>query len=391
MTTFIGSGDSTALGRRLPPWINSRGEQIADLRHPRHPAGYLADPGLVDAVNTALILGKPLLLTGRPGSGKSELAERIAWEFALSPVLRFEAQSLSEAQELFYRFDLVGQMADAQLAAALRQPPQPPEAFLTFGPLGKAILHANPAPYGDLLDKEHRADAALPKPAGAPAPVDPPPPARRSVVLIDEIDKAARDVPNDLLNGIERLEFRIRELRNRPVAAPDEPTLRPIVLITSNSERDLPEPFLRRCVFHHIAEPDQDKLREILRARVAGLDDRDDDDGAGVSDDDRPASRPLPPFYEALLSFFVAFRDDPGARTAYTPGTSELLDWTRVLRQLGADAQRDLADNAAWLARSLGAVVKHGDDLAVLQQAFIRLRGLDLRHPAAARPGSRAA
>jgi len=285
--------------------------------------------------------------------------------------------------------------ADAQLAAALRREPQAPEAFLTFGPLGQAILHANPTPHGDLAAWDRRADAAQPtQPAAAPLPADPPA-ARRSVVLIDEIDKAARDVPNDLLNGIERLEFRIRELRNRPVAAPDEPTLRPIVIITSNSERDLPEPFLRRCVFHHIAEPDQDKLREILRARVAGLDERDAFDGG-----DRPgdagrnaghsAGRPLTPFYEALLSFFVAFRDDPGAHTAYTPGTSELLDWTRVLRQLGADAQRDLADNAALLARSLGAVVKHGDDLTVLRQAFIRLRGLDLRHPAA-RSGSRAA
>ncbi len=366
MLTFIGSGDSKTLGRSLPPWVNSHNERIEDERDAKHPAGYRADPGLVDAVNTALILGKPLLLTGRPGSGKSELAERVAWEFGLSPVRRFEAQSLSEAQELFYRFDLVAQMADAQLAAALKREPQAPEAFLTFGPLGQAILDANPAPYADLLDGQCR--------HAVPAPASETRTARRSVVLIDEIDKAARDVPNDLLNGIERLEFRLRELRNRPLAAPADPALRPIVLITSNSERDLPEPFLRRCVFHHIAEPDQDKLREILRARVSGL-----GDGSGGS----AAGSPLAPFYEALLSFFVSFRDDPGAHTAYTPGTSELIDWTRVLQQLGADAQRDLADNAGWLARSLGAVVKHGDDLAVLLQAFKRLRGLDLRPRAA--------
>ncbi len=366
MLTFIGSGDSKTLGRSLPPWVNSHNERIEDERDEKHPAGYRADPGLVDAVNTALILGKPLLLTGRPGSGKSELAERIAWEFGLSPVRRFEAQSLSEAQELFYRFDLVAQMADAQLAAALRREPQAPEAFLTFGPLGQAILDANPAPYADLLDGQRR--HAVPAPAGET--LEP----RRSVVLIDEIDKAARDVPNDLLNGIERLEFRLRELRNRPLAAPADPALRPIVLITSNSERDLPEPFLRRCVFHHIAEPDQDKLREILRARVSGL----GEGGGGGA-----AGSPLAPFYEALLSFFVTFRDDPGAHTAYTPGTSELIDWTRVLLKLGVDAQGDLADNAGWLARSLGAVVKHGDDLAVLRQAFKRLRGLDLRPRAA--------
>ena len=88
-----------------------------DVRHPDHPAGYIADPGLVDAVNTALVLGRPLLLTGRPGTGKSELAERVAWEFGLGAVLRFEAQSLTEAQDLFYRFDLFMKYDRLQLLA----------------------------------------------------------------------------------------------------------------------------------------------------------------------------------------------------------------------------------------------------------------------------------
>ncbi|HCZ13295.1 MAG TPA: MoxR family ATPase [Accumulibacter sp.] len=394
MDSFRGSGDSVALGQTRRPWFNSKGQEILDEQAPGHPAGYQADAGLVEAVNTALILAKPLLLTGRPGTGKSELAERVAWELGIGPVLRFEAQSLSEAQELFYRFDLVGQMADAQLAPAQQRSPLPAEHFLTFGPIGKAILYANPGPYGDLIEWDRRCDAVgfagpvgsdaeherLPSPAHATASTAATGgsvaarAARRSVVLIDEIDKAARDVPNDLLNGIERMEFRIRDLRNRLIAAPDDPRFRPVVVISSNSERDLPEPFLRRCVFYHIPDPTQDKLREILRARVAGL-----TPPGSESPPDAAAYPPLSPFYEALLSFFIAFRDDPAAHTAYTPGTSELLDWARVLQHLGASPQHDLEGNKALLLRTLSAVVKHGDDVKTLLDAFKRLRQVDLR------------
>ena len=389
MDSFIGSGDSAALKRIPPPWVNSKGQAVLSEQSPGHPAGYQADPGLVEAVNTALILNKPLLLTGRPGTGKSELAERIAWELGIAPVLRFEAQSLTEAQELFYRFDLVGQMADAQLASAHKRSPMPPEHFLAFGPIGKAILYANPGPYADLLNYDRRADAgatcvselssatAIPAPAGVLGATTTVCEARRSVVLIDEIDKAARDVPNDLLNGIERMEFRIRDLRNRPLAAPDDPRFRPVLVITSNSERDLPEPFLRRCVFYHIPDPTQDKLREILRARVQGLA-MPPSSGSG-SPADEAARAPLQPFYEALLSFFVAFRDDQAAHTTYTPGTSELLDWVRVLKHLDASPQSDLAGNKVLLERTLSAVVKHGDDVRVLLDAFKRLRKVDLR------------
>jgi MoxR-like ATPase len=390
MDSFTGVGDSHALGRTLPPWVNSKGYQVVDEQAPGHPAGYQADAGLVEAVNTALILAKPLLLTGRPGTGKSELAERIAWELGIGPVLRFEAQSLTEAQELFHRFDLVGQMADAQLAPAQKRDPLPAEHFLTFGPIGKSILYANPGPYADLLEWDRRSDAATVTCPAAAASIASASAAgdaalgaqaRRSVVLIDEIDKAARDVPNDLLNGIERMEFRIRDLRNRLVAAPDDLRLRPVVVITSNSERDLPEPFLRRCVFYHIPDPTQDKLREILRARVAGLAPRDS--GTAGSSSQQAGGAQLAPFYEALLSFFVAFRDDPAAHTTYTPGTSELLDWSRVLQHLGAKPELDLEGNKALLDRTLSAVVKHGEDLNVLLDAFRRLRQIELRPLAA--------
>lgn len=372
---FLGRGRTTAAG----PWLRDGHEPVNDLEHLGHPGSYSADEGLVEAVNTALILAKPLLLTGRPGTGKSELAERIAWELGVGPVLRFEAQSLTEAQELFYRFDLVGQMADAQLAQRRNEDPSDPRSFLTFGALGKAILYANPEEHGDLisLDRQDEDDTRYGlrkrKPGNSTIPdaetLDIKP--RRSVVLIDEIDKAARDVPNDLLNGIERMAFRIRELRNRLVASPREETLKPIVVITSNSERDLPEPFLRRCVYYNIPDPSLEKLAEILRLRVPGT---SNDTSGGSSS--TPADR-LAPFYQALLTFFVDYRDDRAIHLAYKPGTAELLDWANALRRFKADPGGDLKDNAGLISRTLGAVLKHQDDKQTLITRLKKL-GLDL-------------
>lgn len=358
---FVGKGVLSASG----PWLREGYQPVSDTGTPGHPAGYSADEGLVEAVNTALILAKPLLLTGRPGTGKSELAERIAWELGLGPVLRFESQSLTEAQELFYRFDLIAQMADSQLARD--RPPCPPEHFLTFGALGKAILYANPQEHASLIewDLQNTRELLL----GSAAEEMPPAPAaetsRRSVVLIDEIDKAARDVPNDLLNGIERMAFRVREMRNRLVAAPNDETLKPIVIITSNSERDLPDPFLRRCVYYNIPDPSQEKLAEILRLRVPATEDDAADGGAGAIDR-------LAPFYRDLLSFFVDYRDEPSTHLAYRPGTAELIDWATALTRSRADPRAELKANAGLIEHSLGAILKHQDDRRTLHARLKR-------------------
>ena len=263
---------------------------------------------------------------------------------------RFESQSLSEANELFYRFDYIQQMVVAKLVELKRAQPEEadPVRFISFGALGRAILHSAPDHYSDLLGMQ--ADAA-------------PPPARRSVVLIDEIDKTSRDFPNDLLNGIDRMRFELRELGNRAVqgAGRDSP-LHPVVVITSNSERDLPAPFLRRCVFVQIPDPDSRQLALIVAKRVF---------------DGRPPPAPLsknglPPLYAQLLAAFVELRNE--GRLRYQIGTSELLELSLAARrqQLGLPDGAQGAAALLGLQGAIGAMAKHHDDrepiLGALQQ-----------------------
>ncbi|CAB3807139.1 hypothetical protein LMG28688_06491 [Paraburkholderia caffeinitolerans] len=376
---FIGHGtreELRALPHAGPPWGGEIGpwrrRALDDGAGERlvqdHPEGYSANPELAEAVNTAIILGKPLLLTGRPGTGKSQLADRVAWEFNLSPVLRFEAQSMSEAQDLFYRYDLVAQLGAVEMLKAgaavqnLKQggtadlrpelPDTNPRRFITFGPLGEAILRASPRGNENLLDVAVPAQVSSAQPQPQPQP-------RPSVVLIDEIDKASRDFPNDLLNGIERLEFRIRELQDHTIVAPDDPGFRPIVIITSNSERDLPDAFLRRCIYYHIKDPDKDVLRKILLARVFPL------NSGG------PPAVERGQVYEDLLDFFVEYRDHHGEQMHYRSGTSELIDWARALkRDTELQPEGTLADNRRPLQRTLGSVAKHREDRKLLDDAL---------------------
>lgn len=210
--------------------------QISVQREP-----YLPDPKLKENVNLAIALGRPLLLQGDPGCGKTRLAYAVAYELGL-PLEECYIKSTSRAQDLLYSYDAVNRLYDAQLGsdcpkdAQGRPKSSDPRNYIRLGPLGRAIARAQSG--------------------------------RRSVVLIDEIDKADLDFPNDLLYELDRLEFRVNEAPDMHYqVSADQPRLRPIVFVTHNEEKALPTPFLRRCIYHWLEMPDkQEDLLKILAA-----------------------------------------------------------------------------------------------------------------------------
>jgi MoxR-like ATPase len=303
---------------------------VLDLEKASDPAGYLPDDGLVDAVNVALLLQQPLLLTGEAGTGKTQLAFSIAWELGLSKPLMFETKSTSVSRDLFYNFDNLRRFQAAQSTSQDIDP----RLFLQFNALGLALLRTLPP-----------SEAAAFLPQGAEVHHK----SERSVVLIDEIDKAPRDLPNDILNEMEKLYFRIPELGGRIIAA--DRALRPIVVITSNSEKSLPDPFLRRCIFYHIPFPDETRLEEIVLSRMAGLSAGPDAALTGVLG-----------FFERLRQPVIALRK--------RPGTAELLNWVAALVGVGVNPAAALKSQADKAVTTLSALAKHPEDQARVLGVF---------------------
>ena len=200
---------------------------------------YLPDKRLVDAVDLAIALGRPLLLQGEPGAGKTRLAYHVRYALGL-PLEVSYIKSTTRAQDLLYTYDAISRLYDAQLparasSAAARERSSDIRNYVRLGPLGRSIARAA---YG-----------------------------RRSVVLIDEIDKADLDFPNDLLWELDRLEFSVAEAPDLTYRVGDTPDLRPIVFVTHNEEKSLPSAFLRRCIFHYIDFPGEARLLEILECQ----------------------------------------------------------------------------------------------------------------------------
>jgi MoxR-like ATPase len=313
---------------------------------PDDPAGYLPDDGLVEAVNVSLTLGKPLLLTGDPGTGKTQLARSLAWQLAARSRLnvktpeieKFETKSTSAARDLFYTFDAIRcfQASRQGEADASRNGNA---AFITFNALGRAVLRALSS---EQMPAQVKSDILV----GPPA---------RSVVLIDEIDKAPRDFPNDLLNEIDEMYFRIPELDNVKVGGRDlSREMRPIVVVTSNSEKSLPDPFLRRCIYYHIPFPEPDRLGEILFSRVSQF------------------SKTAGPLVDDAVEFFGRLRDRGVVKRKISP--AELIDWLSFILASGGRMDRRLRDARRQAESGIGALGKDSQSRDAIQkelQAFL--------------------
>jgi MoxR-like ATPase len=254
-------------------------------------------------VNTALAVEQPLLVTGEAGTGKTMLAWSIAAELGLGSVLAFHTRSDHQARDTLYEVDHLLRFYHAQTGDPTAKSI---ESYVRWHALGEAIRSPH-----------------------------------LRVVLIDEVDKAPRDFPNDLLDEIDRMEFRVPELGASYAAA-----FRPIVVITSNSERQLPDPFLRRCVFHRIDFPTGPRLQAILQERLGHLNIR----------------RRL---IETAVARFEQLRAMQGWEKL--PSTAELIAWVRVLHTAGIDPE-ELAKTSLRELPFQGTLAKTQQDLNMFER-----------------------
>jgi MoxR-like ATPase len=269
---------------------------------------YVATPDLMLAVNAALALERPLLVKGEPGTGKTLLALEVARSLS-RPLFQWHIKSTTKAQQGLYEYDAVSRLRDSQLGEAKVADIA---NYIRRGVLWEAFESEVPA-----------------------------------IVLIDEIDKADIEFPNDLLRELDRMEFFVYETHQTIRA-----TRRPLVVITSNNEKELPDAFLRRCFFHYIRFPDRATMERIVDVHYPGL------------------KRAL--LAEALEVFFN-LRDVPGLKKK--PSTSELLDWLKILlaEDLPPEALRS-PDKKAFIPPLHGALLKNEQDVHLFERVVFMAR-----------------
>ncbi len=270
---------------------------------------YVVTEDLKVAVNAAIVLERPLLVKGEPGTGKTVLAEEVA-KALKAPLLTWHIKSTTKAQQGLYEYDAVSRLRDSQLGDArvsdIRN-------YIKRGKLWEAFTHDT-----------------------------------RPVLLIDEIDKADIEFPNDLLLELDRMEFFVYETGETIKAAK-----RPIVLITSNNEKELPDAFLRRCFFHYIKFPDAETMRAIVEVHFPGIKQK---------------------LVQEALNIFFQVRDVPGLKKK--PSTSELIDWLKLL--LNEDMTPEMLrerDPRKAIPPLHGALLKNEQDVHLFERlAFLNRR-----------------
>lgn len=260
---------------------------------------YIAAPELMQAVDVAVALEKPLLIKGEPGTGKTMLAEAIS-EALGKKLLVWNIKSTTKAQDGLYTYDTVQRLYDSQFGG---ESVNDIAHYIKLGQLGEAFS----------LDEQ-------------------------VVLLIDEIDKADLEFPNDLLWELDKMEFYIHET-GKTIAA----KTRPIVIITSNAEKELPDAFLRRCIFHYIAFPDKEQMQDIVHAHFENLEEH---------------------LLKEAMDTFYWIRSLREVRKK--PSTSELIDWIRALVLSGMDADRIQKE-----LPFLGVLIKKDEDLAAVNRSRI--------------------
>ena len=268
---------------------------------------YISTSDLTVAVNASIALEKPLLVKGEPGTGKTELAKQIATSLDLE-IIEWSIKSTTKAQQGLYEYDAVSRLRDSQLGNTVKKV----EKYIKKGKLWISFETKN-----------------------------------KSVLLIDEIDKADIEFPNDLLQELDKMEFHVYET-GQLVKAKN----RPIVIITSNNEKELPEAFLRRCFFHYIQFPELETLKKIVKVHFPEI---------------------KKSLLNSALQTFFEIRETPGLKKK--PSTSEALDWIKLLLIEDLDPSDLKSNNRDLLPKLHGALIKNEQDIQLFEQlAFMSRR-----------------